>query len=175
MVCSNLLSATIFIIDIHHIFSIPELKREVKRLLQENAAERARLPAAISFDPMTEVLERINKFSTELTELVHARGRDKSLIHRNKAAYLIFKDSIRATAPDFRPLEGSVYVGPEEVLGWKILQDNPSMNSPAGSINSDFYEAVEEDIAFVRKQYGVYDVRKIIKRWVPTNIKSINA
>jgi hypothetical protein len=148
---------------IHHLSSIPELKQEVKRLLLENAAERARLPAAISFDPMTEVLERINKFSTELTELVHARGRDKSLIHRNKAAYMIFKDSIRATAPDFRPLEGSVYVGPEEVLGWKISQDDPVINSPAESIKSDFYDQVEE-VVDVRKQYGVYDVRKIIKR-----------
>jgi hypothetical protein len=95
-------------------------------------------------DPITEVLGSIDKFCAGLRDLVSARGSDKSLVHRNVAAYTAFKRNIRVTVPDFRPFED---VG--EYLNPEIVDNRVNVK--------DWVQG---------KTYGLYDVRSIIKRYV---------
>jgi hypothetical protein len=121
------------------------LKNDVDRLLYENAMERASLPEVRSLDPMTEVLGRVNTFCDQLRGVVSATGRDKSLVHRNKASYAAYKLQIRITAPDFRPFDDpDMYENPEVADG-KVK-------------SSDWMSS--------GRVWGVYDVRKTIKRCV---------
>lgn len=145
---------------------IPELKKGINRLLVENAAARARLPPKLSIDPLTEVLARIDRFCSDLQDLVRGSGGDKSLIHRHKASHAIFKKNILSTAPRLQLLDIVEYLSPEE-CGPECNKLDAILEVPReGSVSGGDEDPTddEEVVTTDPKQYTLYDVRRIIKR-----------
>jgi vacuolar protein sorting-associated protein 1 len=60
------------------------------------------MPAPLTVDPTTEIINRVTGFSAAVSGAVSGDGL-KSLAQRNRKLYDEWKQKIRGTAPDFRP------------------------------------------------------------------------
>jgi len=83
--------------------ALPKLKEDVDRLLIECNEGLGNLPAVITNDPHTEILGRITRFCSALSDAVYGRSQDKSLVHADRNNYDVFKENIILTYPKFEP------------------------------------------------------------------------
>jgi hypothetical protein len=128
------------------------MKTALAQLLKENQEALSKLPPRKGIDSMSELLALVDSFVNQLRQAADGEGVNKTFIHRNKGYYAFFKSSIRRTALDFRPFENpNEYVRPEE----------PDEESTAEDV-ADLYKAS----VLIPEKLGLYDVRKVIKRFV---------
>ncbi|KAF9220694.1 hypothetical protein BS17DRAFT_739183 [Gyrodon lividus] len=108
---------------------LPQLKRDVERLLASCLEDLGTLPAPLTIDPQIEVLGRVNEFCDAFKSVVDGTSSDKRLAQRNRALYAIFKRDIRGTAPDFRPYEQPEKYKPFDELepGDNAIDRNPGV------------------------------------------------
>lgn len=122
--------------------SLPKLKHDVLRLLDDCRQELSTLPTPVTNDPAAEILLRITKFCGDFRSAVYGDSY-KQLAQNNRYQYAAFKRAIRKTAPDFRPfVESERYIKP-----W-FPEEDPTNGSPDPAI----------------KPLDLSDVRRVIKK-----------
>ena len=84
---------------------LPNLQRELDRLLEQTDHDISRLPNPPSTEPMTELLTLVGLFARSVEQVVAGTPDPNGLIQALREPQGAFKKRIRQTAPDFRPLE----------------------------------------------------------------------
>lgn len=85
-----------------YVFSLPSLKEQVEQLLESCVRDIDALPPGLSQEPQVEVLLRVSKFCTGVSEMIEAKV-TKEFVQRNRDSYRSFKLAIKDAGPDFRP------------------------------------------------------------------------
>ncbi|EIW77518.1 hypothetical protein CONPUDRAFT_61569 [Coniophora puteana RWD-64-598 SS2] len=124
--------------------SLPYIRQQVDELIASTKEEMDLLPKPPSLDARVEVLSRINNFCESFKEAVSGTNAYKDLAQRNRAAYTIFKRSIRGTAPDFRPFE-------------RPYEYTDPINIP--ELREDITWPIDPRVS----PMALYDVRKVVK------------
>jgi len=107
------------------------MKNDVNQLIVQCNNELSKLPAPLTLDPATEILNRVAAFCHDLKGAVDG-NRTTALARQNRERYGTFKNDIRATAPDFRPYHDEEHVaGPiqEHEPGDEILTPAPGVET----------------------------------------------
>ena len=145
--------------------SLPGLRENAEAQLIEFRDCLSELPQALKGDASTEAFSLITEFSQEFSNMVYGTGTviyadsgshekavvdkpsdgGRSFIQKNRVFYQQFKIDIRRTAPNFRPFPD-----------WKVYKD-------------PFKKVRDEDdtdkVTLVTDPKGLYDVRRVIKRY----------
>ncbi len=149
--------------------SLPGLRNRAEDLLSECKTRLDQLPKPIAVDDTTEILARVTDFCQHLTATIDtvdfipsnftkSTTVGKAFVQENRASYQIFKENVRATAPDFRAFEDyRKYKKPTFYDGDESNDDSPGVES---SRTNGTYDA-----------YDSYDVRRVVGRYAPNTLK----
>ncbi|KAK0503501.1 P-loop containing nucleoside triphosphate hydrolase protein [Armillaria luteobubalina] len=112
--------------------TLPIIRSEATKALEECWAELTMIPTAINEEPATYMLKLVTSFSAEVQSLVRGRSDASRLIQENRKAFKDLKIAIRRTAPNFVPVEddqpqpamiNSLEDGEEELLAPELNTD----------------------------------------------------
>ena len=81
------------------------LQEELQELLRKTDDALRALPKPPSIDPLTEILNVISEFARDIAKHVDGLPNRNGLLQAIRPAQETFKQTIRKTAPDFRPSE----------------------------------------------------------------------
>ena len=102
--------------------SLPELFSAVQMQLAETQCKLSRLPQAIETENhVAEVTVRVSQFCSRFKDIVYGKSEPHTMVQTNRKIYEAWKDTISATAPDFRPFEN-----PDDHL---MLADEPEFDA----------------------------------------------
>lgn len=129
---------------------MPSLINEVQRLTQTTMESLRALPAEVSDDPAATVLNHVMDFHRDVSVHVDGIPDSDGLIQQLRDANTKFRNSIRASAPSFRPFkreddkdskftmpaipflteeDGDTPAQPEPVTDWDLYEDDVSKMS----------------------------------------------
>lgn len=81
------------------------LQEELQELLRKTDDALRALPKPPSIDPLTEILNVISEFARDIAKHVDGLPNRNGLLQAIRPAQETFRQTIRKTAPDFRPSE----------------------------------------------------------------------
>ncbi|CAE6452553.1 unnamed protein product [Rhizoctonia solani] len=154
---------------------MPSLIQEIQRLTQSTVEGLRALPGEVSEDPAGAVLNLVMDFHREVDRHVEGIPDSGGLIQQFREASTRFRNSVRGSAPCFRPYKSkydkeSKYTMPK--VDFVIEEDGDSSTPPDPAPNWDLYEEdisrmsqnaitreLPKNIPFIVKQ-------KLIKRFV---------
>ncbi|KII95434.1 hypothetical protein PLICRDRAFT_25913 [Plicaturopsis crispa FD-325 SS-3] len=84
---------------------LPEIQEELQKLLEKTKDSLRQLPKPPSPDPVGEILQKIGKFTRDLSRHLEGTPTEDGLLQSIRPAQLDFQRAIRNTAPEFRPYE----------------------------------------------------------------------
>ncbi|KAJ8519228.1 hypothetical protein ONZ45_g3813 [Pleurotus djamor] len=129
--------------------ALPALKEQVEQLLESCVRDIDALPPGLSQEPQVEVLLRVSKFCTGVSEMIEAKV-TKEFVQRNRDSYRSFKLAIKDTGPDFRPYSKSWRLGRPAFSCEEPDDDDEAM------LSDDDEEPVLADDASLRRSSPIY-------------------
>ncbi|KAG8683246.1 hypothetical protein FRC11_013789, partial [Ceratobasidium sp. 423] len=154
---------------------MPSLIQEIQRLTQTTVEGLRSLPDEVSEDPAGAVLNLVMDFHREVDTHVEGIPDSDGLIQRFREASTRFRNSIRASAPCFRPYKrecdkDNKYTMPK--VDFIVEEDGEALTLPDPAPNWDLYE---EDVSMMSQNAITRELpknipfivkRKLIKRFV---------
>ena len=176
-----------------HLRRLPELMKELQRILQQTKDELHKLPAAVR-DPVMEVMRIVGDFSDDMFR--HAEGLTYTISGSPEAqgdnqfesirdAHKDFRRKMRSTAPDFRPYNAAfancehTNAAPSEVYGQfdaipavyvmdsYELTNLASTNYKHGDVEPRFLKSEENEVtSFSSPPIYLDDVGRRVQKYV---------
>ncbi|KAI0072419.1 hypothetical protein K474DRAFT_398426 [Panus rudis PR-1116 ss-1] len=105
--------------------SIPKLRTEVDRQLKLCTERLSQLPAPITSEPSSYVLQLITSFCDEIARHVHGDSFSPELVQLTRRIYAAYKKDVRSSAPQFLPFVNAAEVNAANVSlkGYLDLDD----------------------------------------------------
>ncbi|KAI0077225.1 hypothetical protein K474DRAFT_1596469 [Panus rudis PR-1116 ss-1] len=141
---------------------LPELQEELQNSLQKTDNQLRNLPKPPSSDPLAEILHLLADFSRDLSAHLEGTPNEDGLLQSIRPAHEAFKKAIRATAPDFRPYEGTK----KFAFSQAMIQDGSSTcsNTAKGSTDPSFLANEEERVYSPCNDLRAVYIDEVMKR-----------
>jgi hypothetical protein len=135
---------------------MPKIQSETSQNLENCRKELGTLPPMVDMDPASYMLTLLTRLCENVQQYVRGSSDSSNLIHHNRDAYVLFKNAIRKTTPNFVPFTDA--------------------NHSNSSVLKSLAEGEEEAEELIGGTMPIYlnEMRKHIKMYVYTSLSMIS-